>query len=883
MNSFSPDAASVFQFSTFQSSGRRNPVAPPSSNPTLFRTSSSGQPTHQFCSGAALSLNPIFNPSSTSRSLPIRVGSVASLVGAEHPCPPSPRSTGKSGGGGPVIGRPLSVVRRDYSSPNIPTSVWAVAAGPSGSTFEPRKGSGAHPNPGSGQIQGIAYGHICEDPKGLGSRPNSHSRVIPVGDHRSLSRPPVHLALVHRPPVRRPESNGSGPDPSQRLCGDRCVSNLRLPRKSRHVNQSLGLDLVVRPQEGLSPSSSNSLVQKICMHKKPRSCLSIQRHPTRIQLGSQDVLFCGSPIGVGSCSPGRPLVSIRGRHVGSLATSGSSRGGTHGGDGVVSSRLVPELGKVRVISQDFPPALRLSDPGQPSGVSSSLGQSSGHFESCSVPVQSESGQKVVHRKDHRQGVGDLQGLPSLPPDHLGAPVGPLSKGRRLCVPEVGGPNPIIRSFSNRSPMDFREFITPRHCNSTLDRSIHVPRIHRRLPMGLGYPHTLPFVVRQRAVVCTRVVTAYQRLRSPSCSKRSCSRSLGPASSRVHDSCNRQCSCSSLYQRSRRQKIRDTMPSDVSSPPHFGGKSCLDIKRRLDSFKDQLRGRSSFPGEALISSRRPVTVQVYLRDFERFTDWLGFFRLPLDPNSLATYIWSLRTTKHGRYARAIMSAVKFVLSALGLWTHEFKDPRLLLCVDATLAVAPALSRPPRPPFRWSHLLAMCTSPRDGFLSRDIVLCILSLFCYLRSCEVSTLSKEDLTFSPDGTSVTVRVARAKQPPGTRPVFIAVRNIPGAREINVIKFIKDYVSSLKGTFLFPSKKPGSHLSPNGISQAFAHRMVVLKVPGRWTSHCLRIGAACFAAERGLSQSEIKALGGWRSDAFLCYIRDLPIVFRDGPTLDV
>ena len=41
------------------------------------------------------------------------------------------------------------------------------------------------------------------------------------------------------------------------------------------------------------------------------------------------------------------------------------------------------------------------------------------------------------------------------------------------------------------------------------------------------------------------------------------------------------------------------------------------------------------------------------------------------------------------------------------------------------------------------------------------------------------------------------------------------------------------------------------------------------RYKGHSFRISAASFAAERGMSDAQIRALGGWKSTAFLKYIR--------------
>ena len=43
----------------------------------------------------------------------------------------------------------------------------------------------------------------------------------------------------------------------------------------------------------------------------------------------------------------------------------------------------------------------------------------------------------------------------------------------------------------------------------------------------------------------------------------------------------------------------------------------------------------------------------------------------------------------------------------------------------------------------------------------------------------------------------------------------------------------------------------------------------PSRYKGHSFRIGAASYAADSGMSHTEIRALGRWKSNAFLKYIR--------------
>ena len=41
-----------------------------------------------------------------------------------------------------------------------------------------------------------------------------------------------------------------------------------------------------------------------------------------------------------------------------------------------------------------------------------------------------------------------------------------------------------------------------------------------------------------------------------------------------------------------------------------------------------------------------------------------------------------------------------------------------------------------------------------------------------------------------------------------------------------------------------------------------------GRWNGHSFRRGAATWAADVGISETEIQTLGRWRSDAYKAYI---------------
>lgn len=66
------------------------------------------------------------------------------------------------------------------------------------------------------------------------------------------------------------------------------------------------------------------------------------------------------------------------------------------------------------------------------------------------------------------------------------------------------------------------------------------------------------------------------------------------------------------------------------------------------------------------------------------------------------------------------------------------------------------------------------------------------------------------------------------------------------------------------------GSPLTQRQFSAVLKKCLLYLNLPHlRVTSHSFRIGAATEAAKLGFSESDIKKLGGWKSDCYLSYIR--------------
>jgi len=94
---------------------------------------------------------------------------------------------------------------------------------------------------------------------------------------------------------------------------------------------------------------------------------------------------------------------------------------------------------------------------------------------------------------------------------------------------------------------------------------------------------------------------------------------------------------------------------------------------------------------------------------------------------------------------------------------------------------------------------------------------------------------------------------------------------------KPLKHYLNLRDG--LFPPYNPASSplfVEPTGLpvnKSRFAQRLadlaILIGVEGKVTPHSLRIGAATAAWRAGFSDSQIQAMGRWKSQAFLKYLR--------------
>lgn len=348
---------------------------------------------------------------------------------------------------------------------------------------------------------------------------------------------------------------------------------------------------------------------------------------------------------------------------------------------------------------------------------------------------------------------------------------------------------------------------------------------------------------------------------------------------------RQQDCPEMGGFSRWQEER-TGSNDSPFTPNMGGLSKKrgdNRKSRLDSRIEQLSRGCSLPITYLFKSRSDSTMDRDGKLFDNWMEWLREFGLRRSPDSLWLYLDSLGGKSSGRYARQIRSGILAYLKISGEYysspgSLSYGDERLKqLAIGVEKSIPFIQKKPPKLPVRWYHLNALATlQNHDQFWLRDTCIFLVGLFALLRANEFSSISTRDFTFEEDGT-VLLRFMRSKTDLDSVVTEIRITNLSGFG-FHLTDTLKQFVvqareSGVEGLF---ASSNGLPLTASSLTTIISQRMAQLQVQGKFSSHALRVGGACFAAERGLSEPAIKALGGWKSNSFLRYIRDVEPTFH-------
>ena len=267
-------------------------------------------------------------------------------------------------------------------------------------------------------------------------------------------------------------------------------------------------------------------------------------------------------------------------------------------------------------------------------------------------------------------------------------------------------------------------------------------------------------------------------------------------------------------------------------------------------------------------------------------------MPADRITLGAWLADRAAKGKGASARRSLSAVRAAHLELG-----YEDPAAdawLQRVAAGAERGAAATRPARPlraPLPLSvvssllknvpewigvtgGLAAWRTVPDPVLLAlRDAAMVALGFRLMRRPAETAALRVDDLADRPDG-GIDVLVRRSKtdqlgvgqqspiEPAGGLSCPVALLH----RWLAVRRIFADRGSGERTVFVTVTGRP---LSTSAFSSVVARAAAGAGLVGHFSGHSLRIGGATAAVHGGASMAQVKAVGGWSSDAVRRYVR--------------
>ena len=290
-----------------------------------------------------------------------------------------------------------------------------------------------------------------------------------------------------------------------------------------------------------------------------------------------------------------------------------------------------------------------------------------------------------------------------------------------------------------------------------------------------------------------------------------------------------------------------------------------------------------------SSLQPSSVPTYKRAWQLFTEFhhsiLGSaaFSLPITPPVLALFIAHMFNKGYAS------STVNTYLSTLG-YSHRllnFPDPTKVFYITQMLKGYGKLDHrlDVRLPITLPILHKIVSACQNFSLSHYEVLlyqtmCLLAFHAYLRVGEITSGNPKAAT-NIIQLSQLARSTDHSNPPCYSLTFYKYKHCTNQRPFTLTISRKNQycpVEYLQRFLAARGNRPGplfvtpAHQSVTR-EQFCTHLRSLLRAcgldPARYKGHSFRIGAASHAASVGLSDSQIRILGRWKSNAFLKYIR--------------
>ena len=261
-----------------------------------------------------------------------------------------------------------------------------------------------------------------------------------------------------------------------------------------------------------------------------------------------------------------------------------------------------------------------------------------------------------------------------------------------------------------------------------------------------------------------------------------------------------------------------------------------------------------------------------------------FSLPLSTTTIALFVSYLRARKLAPSTiSSYLSAISYVHKIKDLRdpTKEFLIQKLLTAVGKERSADPRLPITKPVPFQLVRSLQHTLSSAEQ-RTLFTAMFLIAFYGFFRIGELASKSPassnsvvqfNNLSFlSTEGSiqSLKITICHFKHNTNNRPVDVIITR-DSASPICPVQAMLDYC---KVRLFAPGPLFCLRNRPVTVNQFNEQLRACLSFcsldSSRFKSHSFRIGAACHAADLGYSDSQIRALGRWKSDAFKLYIRN-------------
>ncbi|XP_048031305.1 formin-like protein 7 [Megalobrama amblycephala] len=295
--------------------------------------------------------------------------------------------------------------------------------------------------------------------------------------------------------------------------------------------------------------------------------------------------------------------------------------------------------------------------------------------------------------------------------------------------------------------------------------------------------------------------------------------------------------------------------------------------------------------SIIQAVSPRTLQSYLTAWKCFKSFHSTYSLPfpdfslLNITSFISYLNSIKNLQASSI-KGYLSGIQFFHKLIfGSPSSEIANSQTSMLIKGIQKTQPTCPDA-RQPITLDILTRCITILRRGYHSINTAhtldaMFILAFFGFLRCSELTITSNfnpkvhptiSDLSVLDDDT-ISYFIKQSKTDQTRKGHFIYIFNL--SSPIQPYQSLLAYLHFRSSQAKFPSDPLFTDDSNHPITRFWfqKHLKAVLIQSGipaaNYSSHSFRIGAATTAAQKGLSQHQIQALGRWSSEAYKSYIR--------------